>query len=175
MTNRYPFSLIRWLTTGTAASLLSMLALAWHGRRRHGSSTSLINAPSHWIFGDRALRANGISWRFTLLGSLIHHASSLFWSAFYEATLNARPSDTSDTGPDAAAPREPSTGMIVLNAAALTTLAWLVDTRIVPDRLSPGFQRRSSKMGMLLIYGSFAAGLMLGARTPKRNHSQTDA
>lgn len=158
------FSWTRWLRTGTYAGLLSMAALAWHGRRRHGSSVSLINAPSHWIHGDRALRANQTSWRFTLPGTVIHQASSLFWSAIYECCLNGRRTQSNQTGS--------AVVMAATQAVGLTVLAWAVDTRLIPDRLSPGFQRRSSKSGMLLIYGSFAVGLFVGTLVQSRNRDR---
>lgn len=171
MNHPHSFSLRRWLATGTLASVLSMCALAWHGRRRHGSSVSLINAPSHWIHGERALRANETSWRFTLPGAIIHHASSLFWAAFYEVSLNGR--RRRHIGSDDALSASTTT-VAAINAVGLTTLAWLVDTRIVPDGLSPGFQRRSSKGGMLLIYGAFALGLFLGTRYAGDSPSRKD-
>ncbi|MFT3859583.1 MAG: hypothetical protein QM742_19460 [Aquabacterium sp.] len=155
-------SINRWLAAGSMASLLSMLVLAWHGRRRHGSSTALINSPSHWVHGDRALRANAFSLRFTLLGALIHHLSSMFWAVLYEGVLSAwRKPQTPDSAPPAA--QTPSAAGMVATASALTAVAWLVDTRLVPARLTPGFERRSSSTGMLMIYGAFAVGLAAGA------------
>lgn len=162
-------SLNRWLAAGSMASLLSMLVLAWHGRQRHGSSTSLINSPSHWVHGDRALRANAFSLRFTLLGALIHHLSSMFWAVLYEGVLSAWRKPPSDkTAPSAAAP---SAAGMVATASALTAVAWLVDTRLVPARLTPGFERRSSSTGMLMIYGAFAVGLAAGAFMIQRKAS----
>lgn len=164
----------RWLAAGTLASLFSTVVLAWHGRRRHGSTTALINSPSHWVHGDRALRANAFSLRFTLLGGLIHHFSSMFWAVLYEAFLSSRRKRAADN--DSEAPRTPSTSEVIAAASALTAVAWLVDTRLVPSRLTPGFERRSSAAGMLFIYGSFAAGLAAGALWMQRKKpSETPA
>lgn len=180
-----PFS--RWLAAGSMASLLSTLVLAWYGRRRHGSSTALINSPSHWIHGDRALRANAFSLRFTLLGALIHHLSSMFWGVVYEGFLSAwrkRRTSGQEEGGESGSPegegapaaKLPSTAEALAAASALSVVAWLVDTRLVPPRLTPGFERRSSSKGMVLIYGSFAVGLAAGALMLRRKPAgQPDA
>ena len=151
----------RWLATGTMASLASLTTLALYGRRRHGSSTSLINSPSHWVHGDRALRANSFSLRYTVWGALIHHLSSMFWAMFYEGLLGAR-HRRQQAGAQQPSP-PPSAAELMAAASALSTIAWLVDTKVVPPRLTPGFERRSSPTGLVLIYGSFAVGLALGA------------
>jgi hypothetical protein len=158
----------RWLATGSMASLLSMLVLAWHGRQRHGSRASLINSPSHVVHGDRALRANAFSLRFTLLGGVIHHISAMFWAMVYEGFLNAW-RKRREVSPAAAAESPPSTAEALAAASVLTSIAWLVDTRLVPSRLTPGFERRSSSTGMLMIYGAFAVGLTAGALMIRRN------
>jgi hypothetical protein len=167
-----PSPLGRLLATGSMASLLSMAVLAWHGRRRHGSSTSLINSPSHLVHGDRALRANAFSLRFTLMGAAIHHLSSMFWAVVYEGFLNAwrKRRGTSGEGPEGAiAPSSaPSTPEALAMATVLSSIAWLVDTRLVPARMTPGFERRSSKTGMLMIYSAFAVGLTAGALMIRR-------
>jgi hypothetical protein len=59
-------------------------------------------------------------------------------------------------------------------AAALLSglaLAWrgraeaaVVDSKLVPDRLSPGFQHRLSRPAVLLACAGFAAGLLLANR-----------
>jgi hypothetical protein len=157
-----------------------MLVLAWQGRHRHGSSAALINAPSHWVHGDKALRANAPSLKFTLLGAAIHHASALFWATLYEGILRALPVTSGQgdqtrqslpAGQDTRA-RTPSKTSLITAASALTTAAWLVDTRLVPSRLTPGFERRSSRTGLAVTYGAFAAGLAMGALAARRRAQQ---
>ena len=77
------------LTAGSLASALSMAVMACGSRRDTGSAVAAVNAPSHWFWGERALRRNEASWRFTLLGAATHHASAVFWAVFYEL-LRAR-------------------------------------------------------------------------------------
>ena len=174
-----PAATLNWLWSGTLASVLSALALAWHGRRRHGSSVSLLNAPSHWLHGEHALRANMPSWRFTFWGLLIHQLSSLWWAALYEGLIRwARPG----AGPDRPVPTEPPSPVAatpvdaarpVALAAAVTLLAWFVDTRAVPPKLRPGFERRASRAGIACVYGAFGAGLLIAGLN--RRHRQIPA
>ncbi|MFO1287698.1 MAG: hypothetical protein U1F25_14100 [Rubrivivax sp.] len=77
-----------------------MAALAWRGRTDLGKPYGPINAPSHWLWGDKALRKNEASWRYTGLGAAIHHVSACFWGVLFEryvardrATVAQRVSD----------------------------------------------------------------------------------
>jgi hypothetical protein len=136
-------------THGSMASLLSAVVLVWRGRAETGSAAAAINAPSHWLWGRRALRSDGASLRDTLPGLAIHHASSLFWALFYEA-LQARR-------------RRAASRSVVADAAAITAVAAWVDLKLVPERLTPGFERRLSARSLSCVYLGFAAGLALGA------------
>jgi hypothetical protein len=44
---------------------------------------------------------------------------------------------------------------------ALTAAAAVVDLKLAPSRLTPGFERRSPR-SLTCVYGGFAAGLALG-------------
>ena len=136
------------LTAGSLASALSMAVMARGSRRDTDSAVAAVNAPSHWFWGERALRRNEASWRFTLLGAATHHASAVFWAVFYEL-LRARR-------------RHPTPANAVVDAAALTAVAAVVDLKLVPQRLTPGFERRLSKRNLAWVYVGFAAGLALG-------------
>jgi hypothetical protein len=141
-------------THGSLASLLSAVVLAWCGRAETGSAAAALNAPSHWLWGRRALRSDGASLRHTLPGMAIHHASSLFWGVFYEA-LQARR-------------RRVTPALALADAAAVTAVAALVDLRLVPERLTPGFERRLSARSLSGVYLGFAAGLALGGLLVRR-------
>lgn len=175
-----------WLWSGTLASVLSAIVLAWHGRRRHGSSVSLLNAPSHWLHGERALRANMPSWRFTFWGLVIHHLSSLWWAALHEGLTRWASRPTRGAVPAACPPSAGASAEIephllpsrdvarpVALAAAVTVLAWFVDTRAVPPRLRPGFERRATRTGIAWVYGAFGAGLLIAGLG--RGHRQIPA
>lgn len=134
--------------SGGAAAAGSLAMLALCGRRRIGSAVAPINAPSHMVWGDVALRKNSPSLRYTLPGLALHVGSSLFWGVLYEKFF--------------APPAGAGAGAALRNAGAATAGAALVDLRLVPSRLTPGFERRLSSASLLLVYGAFAFGLAIG-------------
>ena len=144
----------RLIAGGLAAAALSGLALAWRGRAETGSAAAPLNAPSQWLHGREALHEDGMTWRHTALGALVHGASSMLWAGLYELLRERRERRGSSTGAAAA----------LADAAAVTAVAAVVDFKLVPDRLSPGFQHRLSQPAVLLAYATFAAGLLLANR-----------
>ena len=147
MTVSWKQALNRGAQSGTAASIVSTLALAVRGRRESGSAIAPINAVSHWYWGDRATRQDRPSVKYTLPGYLTHHATSVFWAVLFEKTfggaLSGRPART------------------VAASAATAAVACFVDYRLTPDRLTPGFEHRLSKASLFFFYLGFAAGLAI--------------
>jgi hypothetical protein len=135
---------------GSVASLASTAALAAAGRRENGEAVAPVNAISHWLWGDPALRKDGASLRHTLAGYAIHHGASVFW-----ATLHARAWGTR--------PRNKELGPALGGAAATAAVACFVDYRMTPQRLTPGFEHRLSRKAMLAVYACFALGLAAGS------------
>jgi hypothetical protein len=146
------------LIDGSIAGLLSTAVLAWRGRCDDGDAAPALNAPSHWVWGDRALHEDRLTLRHTVLGQGIHFVSGLWWAAVY-AWLQGRRRH-----------RRPAT--VVADAAAVSAMAAFVDLRCTPERLTPGFERRLSPRSLWLVYGSFALGLTIGgvaALQPRRS------
>ncbi len=143
----------RWLAEGLVAGALSAAVLAWRSRREAGRPWGAVNAPSHWIWGERALRRDGASARYTALGLAIHQASSFFWAVFYRVMRQRR--------------RQPTLANALGDAALLTGVAAAVDLCVVPQRLTPGFEKRLSPGSLVLVYASFAVGLGLAAAMPR--------
>lgn len=133
---------------GLLAAVLSAVVLVWRGRTDAGSAPAPLNAVSHWIWPRVALRRNDVSLKHTLTGTVTHVGASLFWGAFYSLLRHLR--------------REPTTVNAVTDAAALTTVAAVVDLKVVPDRLTPGFEKRLERDSLVLVYAAFAVGLALG-------------
>lgn len=151
-----PLPLLRdLLVDGACAGLLSTLAMAWRGRAETGSRVAAINAPSHWLHGREALHRNAATWRYTGTGLLVHAASGYFWAVLYRALRSAR--------------RRPGALDAVTDAAAVSALAAVVDLRVVPERLTPGFERRLKPASVALVYIAFAAGLALGGLVRRRS------
>jgi hypothetical protein len=149
-TRPYALNMVRsvfW--TGTCASLASGLALLQCAKSDTGRPLAGVNAPSHWLWGEEGVRANRPSIRHTLVGFLVHHASSIFWAAGH-ALLRARRTD------------HHALPGVVADAAAVTAVAALVDLKLVPQRLTPGFERRLSRGSLVYVYLAFGVGLAVG-------------
>jgi hypothetical protein len=148
-------ALTRGAVGGAASSLASTVALALLGRYEAGSPYAPTNAISHWVWGDRAARRDHPSWRYTMPGYVIHHASATFWSVLFErwcGTLLDR--------------RKTATTLSVATAAS--AVACFVDYRLTPRRLRPGYEQRLSKPALALVYGAFGLGLAAGAMLCRR-------
>jgi hypothetical protein len=135
--------------SGGAAALLSLVALMARSRRDTGTPWTGINAVSHWLYGDPALRRHGLSGRYTAPGFAIHTLSSMLWAGLHRLVLRAA--------------KRPSLPTIATTAAAVTAVAALTDLRLVPERLTPGFERRLAPRSVALVYVAFALGLAAAA------------
>ncbi len=139
-----------WLQTlsdGAWATGLSALLMLWRGKAETGSAVAPVNAVSHWLWPREALRRDGVSLKHTATGLLTHYLASLLWAGLFEARRHRR--------------RRPTAGNALVDAAAVTALAAAVDLKLVPDRLTPGFERRLAPRSVGLVYAGFAAGLAL--------------
>jgi hypothetical protein len=137
-----------WGLASVAAGVISTALLALLGRRENGSIASALNAPSHIVWGHEALAANNLDWKHTAVGQGVHHASAFFWGALFEA-LQARR-------------RRRSVGGVLTDAAITTAAAAVVDLKLVPDRLTPGFEKRLSDVSLAIVYAGMGIGLALG-------------
>jgi hypothetical protein len=162
-------TLTRALTSGSAASLLSAAVLALRGRREAGSAAAPVNAVAHWIYGDKAYAVDRADLKHTVVGMAIHHASAVLWGLLYEAVLR-RIAGSSNRGPSSAArPGSRLTpGEILGGAVAVSAVAALTDLRLVPTRLSPGFEHRLRPASVFLVYVAFAGGLALAVAASRR-------
>jgi len=133
---------------GLGSILLGGAALWWGARRDAVHPLAPLNAPSHWLWGDDALRQNGASLRYTGVGALTHAGSSMFWAALYDALRRRR--------------RDPNPRNTIVDAAVTAGVAAMVDLVVVPRRLTPGFERQLSGPSLVCFYAAFAAGLALG-------------
>ena len=173
-----PASFLRHvLASGSAASVLSTFTLAGLGRRETPGAAAPINAISHWVHGERAYRKDQPDLRHTGLGLAIHQASSLLWGALFEALLRLRSARAADAtrsaaARDRAAPargtRRPPVGELLALAAGVTAIAAYTDLRLVPQRLSPGFEHRLRPASVGFVYLAFCGGLALGAVLSRR-------
>lgn len=138
------------LISGSVASVVSAAALVLAGRREPQRPAAPVNAISHWIWGDRALREDEPDLRHTATGYCIHHAASLFWATLHALVWGRR---AVAQGPLPA----------LAGAAVATAVASVVDLRLTPHRLTPGFEHRLSRPALAGVYASFALGLAVGS------------
>lgn len=143
------------LWPGNMAGLASGALLALRGQAEIRRPLAPLNAPSHWVWGDRALRQDGGSLRYTLLGMLIHQASAVMWGVLYERFV-ARPRPG------------PALELELRDAVVATAAAATVDFVLTPRRFTPGFERRLSLPSLVLVYAGFAAGVAIGSRLVRR-------
>jgi hypothetical protein len=135
-------------TSGSIASIVSTVALSACGKKENGTPYAPTNAISHWFWGDRAIRRDGPSARYTAVGYAIHHASSVFWAVVYEKFFGVTV-DRKEVAPALA------------GGAAVGAIACFADYHLTPKRLQPGFEKRLSSGSLFLVYGAFGLALAL--------------
>ena len=141
------------LVSGSLAALLSAAYLAWAGHRR-GQPAAPVNAISHWLFGDRSLRQDASSLKYTLTGYVTHHLAAIFWGVLHAKAWGAR-----------APAKEPIPALA--GAVTAATVACIVDYQLTPKRLTPGFEHRLGRPEMANVYAFFALGLAIGTLVMK--------
>ncbi len=142
---------------GSLASIFSTAALAFAGRREAGGAAAPVNAISHWLWGDKALRRNKPDLAHTAVGYLTHHAAAIFWAALYAGALRDSPASRTAAG-------------VIAGAAGASATACFVDYRLTPKRLTPGFKHRLSSPAMLGVYAAMALGLAAGALVTRNSY-----
>jgi hypothetical protein len=131
------------VVAGSIAAVASAIALAIAGRRELRDPAAPLNGPSQWLWGRPASFRRGFSVRHTVAGYLVHHIASVFWATLYERFCS----------------HGVSKGGSAVGAAATAALACVVDMKLAPGRLTPGFERRLSRPALLAVYAAFACGL----------------
>ncbi|WP_442594072.1 hypothetical protein ACSBPU_21510 [Parapusillimonas sp. JC17] len=134
--------------SGSSASLASGLALLAGGASDCRSAMAPVNAVSHWIWDEKALRQHRGSLRYSASGYAIHHLASIFWALFYESLAHRRNANPTKTE-------------ALASGAAIAAVACFVDLRCTPKRLTPGFERRLSTKSLVMVYAAFGIGLAL--------------
>ena len=141
----------RWpafLTDGLLSAGLSAATLMWRGRKDSGSAAAPLNAVSHILWPRAAFRRDDVSLRHTATGTALHVASSMLWGGLYSWIRHRR--------------LRPTPANAVADAVVVSGVAAVVDFKLMPPRLTPGFERRLTRPGVAWVYVALAAGLALG-------------
>jgi hypothetical protein len=139
--------------SGSAAAILSGVALAVCGRLERKSAAAPLNGPSQWLWGESAAWRRRASVRETVSGYVIHHAVSIGWATVHEKY---------------AARRRDSLARDCLAAGVTAGIACFMDFAVARGRLRPGFEKHLGKRSLTVVYGAFALGLALGRETPRK-------
>ena len=142
------------LATGAVASTATTGALGIFGKVENGKVFGPINAVSHIIWGKKATRTDKFDARHTLLGSVLNTVAITGWAGMHELFM---PRD-----------RKPSVQRALISGAAVSTVAYITDFHVVPKRLTPGFEQRISKKGLLTVYAILAVALAAGSLSRER-------
>lgn len=138
------------MLSGALAAATTVGVLALCGRRERGSAAAPLNAVSHVYWGDRALRQDRATLRYTGAGLATHVAAALLWGVLYEKLLGER--------------RPRPLSRLVRDTAAASAAIATVDFGLVPERLTPGFEHRLSTPSLLGVYAALGLGLAAGTR-----------
>ena len=136
------------LVTGTVASAVSAAVLAMLAKAEGAAPIQPINATSHWLRSEDAGKVRNIDAVHTATGLATHYGACLLWASLFE-TIRA-------PTPHAAPVR------IVRDAAAVSTIAAVVDYGLVPRRLTPGWEEPLPIRSVAGGFAGLALGLALG-------------
>jgi hypothetical protein len=145
------------LWTGAAAAAFSMSTAAARSRIENRRADTAFNAQSHIVWGGRPPAEPGPRRVNTVVGSSLHVGAGFFWAGVFELIFGrwARRSDL-----NAAA-----------GGAATALAAYVIDYKLVPQRIRPGFEFHLSRRSLHCIYGALGAGIALAAMCTRRHHA----
>ena len=133
------------IIAGASASAATTLTVALAGLAEQGSPFPALNSVSKMVHGNHAPWRNELSWKYTGTGALLNTAAMFSWAAVY-AVLRGRRTRTDYV-------------RAVTAGAATSALAYVIDYHVVPDRFTPGFEKRLPDRSLGLIYAVLALGL----------------
>lgn len=137
------------LWTGTAAALLSMSTAAARSRADTRRADTAFNAQSHIVWGGHPPGDAGPHRRNTVVGATLHLGAGYFWAGVFEMLVGRW--------------ARRSAFRAAAGGAATALAAFVIDYKLVPQRIRPGFEFHLSRHSLKCIYAALAGGLALGA------------
>jgi hypothetical protein len=133
------------LLAGASASAATTATVALAGLVEQGSPWPALNSISKMVHGNHAPWRDEASWKYTGTGALLNTAAVFSWAAVY-AVLRG--------------PRTRTDYVKAVTAGVATSaLAYVIDYHVVPERFTPGFEKRLPNRSLGLIYTALALGL----------------
>lgn len=139
------------LVAAGLATLATTLASFVLGERECGDVAAPLNATSHILWGDKAAEQDGFSAEYTLVGAVLNAGAMAGWAAIQEMVAGRWV-------------RRGSPARAVVAGAATSAVAYATDYHLVPERLTPGLEKRLSSGALAVMYSVLAASLALGVR-----------
>lgn len=146
--------------TGAVAACTTGASVSATGKRDSGSAVAPLNATSHIAWGESAGQVETVDAKHTLVGSAIHLGACIFWATVYERWFG-RAAERGDLA------------RALAGAGAVAAAAYVTDYRLVPRRLTPGWEQRLSAESLAAAYCVLALtlplrGLVRGTRRHRR-------
>ncbi len=141
--------------TGALASVATTWTAAACGEAEEGSPIAPLNAVSHIVWGDEAATHDEASLKYTLTGLALNAAAVTSWAAVHELLFGR----AADKGNVVGA---------MAGGAVVSALAYVTDYAIVPERLTPGFEKRLSNRSLFGVYATLALALGVGSLLSNR-------
>lgn len=131
------------LATAASSALLPVLGVA-----QTGHAAAPFNATSHIVWGDAATRIDAADLAHTVVGAVLNAGAMTSWAVVQELLFGTRVKG--------------SVGKALVAGAATAAIAYVTDYHVVPERFTPGFEKRLSKGTLALVYVTLAASLAVG-------------
>lgn len=133
--------------TGTIAAVATTVAAAVFAKAEKKGVAEVLNAPSHIAWGDEAFEAKKLDVKHTWVGIKLNALAVTMWALVSETILGRKRRTLTKTA---------------VTAAAVTTAAYVADYKVVPKRLTPGFEEKLSKKALFGIYVVLGVALLAG-------------
>lgn len=138
------------MRTGVVAGAATTLAVASCGELEDRNAIAPLNAVSHIAWGEKAAKQNKPSWKYTATGVILNAAAVIGWATIYEWLFGR-------------AAAKGNVAAAVAGGAAVSAAAYVTDYHVVPERFTPGFEKRLSNQSLAAVYGALALGLAFGS------------
>ncbi len=142
------------LKTGLILAATTTAAIMVASAQENNSPWAALNCVAHIVDGDAKEQPTGFSPRETGLGLAVNATAMALWGVLYEGALTATQSRSTP-----------------LTAALATTVAYVIDYKVVPKRFTPGIEKRLSQTAILAAYAVLAATL---AASPQWNAASAE-
>lgn len=139
------------LGSTAVATAATTASLVWLGKRHARTPWAALDAVSHIAWGNRAYAREELDVRHTVVGGLLNACAVAGWAAVH-ASIVGRPMRTGLAIP-----------LALASGAAVAAAAYVVDFKVVPKRITPGFQWKLPRRPVRAVYVVLAASLAAGS------------